>query len=105
MKKTLLAALAGLALIGGACRDYDDRPAQVPTTEPGVGGAGYDRDGDGKRLGDGKIGRENGVIDDGEGPLEGDGVADDKIGDRPGVWNDGEGPLEENPETDRPESR
>lgn len=56
------------------------------------------------RIGDGKIGNKNGVIDDGEGPLERDGVSDDKIGKKPGVWNDGEGPVE-GTQLNRPEAQ
>lgn len=89
-------ALAATALMGFGCRD-------TTTTTPGTGGSGaYGRDNPGaddKKLGDGKIGRNNGVIDDGEGPLENmghDGKADDKIGNNPGVWHDGEGPFEKN---------
>jgi hypothetical protein len=105
-----VAAVMGLA----GCRDRDEsRPIDTPkidntrpgtgNLDPATGGSGYDSDG--KRIGDGKIGNNNGVIDDGEGPLEGDGVADDKIGDNPGVWNDGEGPFEKNENVDRPESQ
>jgi hypothetical protein len=93
-------ALASFALVGGACRDRYE-PARPVVNDPGVGGSG-DLNNDGKRIGDGKIGRNNGVIDDGEGPLEGDHKADDKVGDRPGVWNDGEGPIE-NSDLNRPE--
>lgn len=94
-------AIASTALFGFGCRSS--------TYDEGTGGSGYNNRGDttvgntnpgddSKRLGDGKIGRNNGVIDDGEGPIEslgGSGKADDKIGNNPGVWHDGEGPFEQ----------
>lgn len=87
MKKTLLiGAVAAASLFGVAC--FENRDA-----DRGTGGSGNVEE---PRLGDGKIGQENGVVDDGEGPLEGQaGEADDKIGNKPGVINDGEGPIEE----------
>jgi hypothetical protein len=95
VKTLIVGAISTLGLAGLGCRDYD-KPSRTPSVEEqrGTGGSG-DLDHDGRRVGDGKIGNENGVIDDGEGPLEDDGKADDKIGDRPGVVNDGEGPIEE----------
>lgn len=83
----IVGTVAAVGLLVG-CQDRTEQPA-------GTGGAGYEQKDD-ARLGDGKIGEKEGVVDDGEGPLEGDGKADDKIGDRPGVINDGEGPIEEN---------
>jgi len=99
MKANRLLLLGALATLGlaGACRDNASyRDANRPAATEGTGGSGD------SRFGDGKIGENNGVIDDGEGPLEGDGRADDKVGNNPGVWNDGEGPIE-NSDLNRPE--
>lgn len=101
MKKALMVgAVAALGLFGFGCQDN-----RTPANDnAGTGGSGYTTGTQQQdttqtpRLGDGKIGNNNGVIDDGEGPLEGNsGKADDKIGDQPGVWNDGEGPIESTP--------
>jgi hypothetical protein len=84
-----LAAIASVGLLTAGCEDRRDN-------NRGFGGAGTEQrqtDQDG-RIGDGKVGKNNGVIDDGEGPLERGGKADDKIGNNPGVINDGEGPIE-----------
>lgn len=114
MKRTFKLAMAGavaaLALVG--CKDTRSYDAAE-----GTGGSGTFEDRNAPinqdvrmdehpapRIGDGKIGNENGVIDDGEGPLEQDGVVDDKMGENPGVWNDNEGPVE-NTEADRPEAQ
>lgn len=94
MKKLLIAAAAAATLVGFGCNTRSNAPAN------GTGGSGYSAHNpgdDSKRIGDGKIGRNNGVIDDGEGPLEQNGKSDDKIGNQPGVWNDGEGPIESTP--------
>lgn len=101
MKTRIFAAVAAaVALVGFGCNDH-----RATKTE-GTGGSGYqapvvnennNMGQDEQRLGDGKIGENNGVFDDGEGPLEGDGVSDDKMGQEPGVWNDGEGPIEDGP--------
>lgn len=53
--------------------------------EEGTGGAGRD---DGMNIGD-----NEGVIRDGEGPLE---DPETRPGENPGVINDGEGPIEDN---------
>ena len=100
-KLVVVGGVAALTLFGVGCQD------KARQDNSGTGGSGssvtQDHNGDGKRLGDGKIGRNNGVVDDGEGPLEGNrGKADDKIGKQPGVWNDGEGPIEKNPNLNRP---
>ena len=107
MKTRIFAAIAAaVALVGFGCNDHR------ATTNEGTGGSGYTAPApavnennyennnpgdDNQRLGDGKIGENNGVLDDGEGPLEGNGVSDDKMGQEPGVWNDGEGPIEDGP--------
>lgn len=91
----VVGALAALGLFGFGCNDT--RPA----ANNGTGGSGYvdtNQSAQDPKLGDGKIGNSNGVIDDGEGPLEGkSGKADDQVGSQPGVWNDGEGPIERSP--------
>jgi hypothetical protein len=102
MKANRLLLLGAFVTLGlaGACRDNASyRDTSRPAATEGTGGSGNV---DNSRIGDGKIGENNGVIDDGEGPLENDGKADDKVGNNPGVWNDGEGPIE-NSEMDRPE--
>ncbi len=86
----LAGALAVVGVGGIACQDGERAEPRV--IEEGTGGAG--REGMDHKAAD-SIGDKNGVIDDGEGPLEQDGVADDKIGDEPGVFDDGEGPIEE----------
>lgn len=111
-------ALAAIAAFGFGCKDTRDGYGREGTGGSGELGrnpatqdeqAPINRDvrmdeQPEPRIGDGKIGNQNGVIDDGEGPLEGNGVADDKIGEKPGVWNDGEGPVE-GTELDRPEAQ
>jgi hypothetical protein len=85
-----LAAIASIGLLVAGCEDRRDN------NNRGFGGAGTEQrqtNQDG-RIGDGKVGGNNGVLDDGEGPLERRGKADDKIGNNPGVINDGEGPIE-----------
>jgi hypothetical protein len=81
-----LAAIASVGLLAAGCEDRNDNR--------GLGGSGTTSEQ--RRVGDGKVGKNNGVIDDGEGPIERGGKADDKIGNNPGVINDGEGPLEKN---------
>lgn len=108
MNKLMRFAVGAVAAAGLALAGCQDRSTEL---EEGQGGAGFEQNEqlnqDNSRLGDGKIGENNGVIDDGEGPLEennvgGSGGADDKMGQEPGVWNDGEGPIEENPDLNRP---
>src|SRR5687767_11911916 len=56
--KWLLAGALATALCGVGC---EERPANKPTLDNrGTGGSGY-YDSDGKRIGDGKIGNNNGV--------------------------------------------
>lgn len=84
-----LGAIASIGLLAAGCEDRQDNR--------GLGGAGTEQrqpGNQGGRLGDGKVGQNNGVIDDGEGPIERGGKADDKVGNKPGVINDGEGPIE-----------
>jgi hypothetical protein len=85
------AAIAALGAFGIGCRDRATDGSEQNQPQ-GTGGSGQV---DEPRVGDGKVGRNNGVIDDGEGPLEQDGRSEDKIGDNPGVLNDGEGPIEQ----------
>lgn len=92
MKKLTVAGLVTAAALTAGCRDshrveVDDDKIEM---ERGTGGGGLD------------IGDREGVLNDGEGPLEERNrddirLKDDDavIGDRPGVMNDGEGPLEE----------
>lgn len=103
MKPWLIAgAVASLGLVGVGCKDrYDERRPTI--NDRGVGGSGV-RDND--------LGRNPGVIHDGEGPIEenkgvlrdhdGDGkrIGDGKIGRNNGVIDDGEGPLERNGKAD-----
>lgn len=102
LMRVMVGAIAAGGLVLAGCQD---RSTEL---DEGQGGSGLEQNErldrqDNSRLGDGKIGENNGVIDDGEGPLEGkSGKADDKIGNEPGVWNDGEGPIEENPDLNRP---
>jgi hypothetical protein len=84
MKKLLFACALALGAVGCEREMEHNRPPA--TTDNGTGGSGYEAED--------SIGEKNGVIDDGEGPLERDGKADDKIGNEPGVFDDGEGPIE-----------
>jgi hypothetical protein len=91
MKKLTVAGLVAAAGLFVGCRD-NNRYDRTPNPElRGTGGSG--------QVGDGKIGNNNGVLNDGEGPLEENHDAnktDGKIGNNNGVLNDGEGPLEQN---------
>jgi hypothetical protein len=93
-KKVLYTAVAAAALATAGCKDRYDN-------DRGVGGAGkvdrYDND----KV---DIGKNPGVINDGEGPLENNrGPLEEKdvdIGRNPGVINDNEGPMEQNRNTE-----
>lgn len=85
----LSAAIAVAAAVGMGCRGGEQAEPRIDEQQQGTGGSGYDH-----KAAD-SIGDKNGVIDDGEGPLEQDGRAEDKVGNEPGVFDDGEGPIEE----------
>ncbi len=73
--------------IGEAARDVERAGEDAADgAREGYGGSGTD-----KRIGDGKIGDHEGVINDGEGPFE---QHDQRGEDNP--LRDGEGPLENN---------
>jgi hypothetical protein len=73
--------------IGEAAKDVENAGKDAAEGfREGFGGSGTD-----KQVGDGKIGDEEGVINDGEGPFE---QNDQRGEDNP--LRDGEGPLEEN---------
>jgi hypothetical protein len=97
MKKLAMAGLVAAAATVVGCRET--REVENDDVELGTGGAGQ---------GDDDIGRTEGVLNDGEGPLEENNddralndaeremeAEDDSIGRREGVLDDGEGPLEE----------
>jgi hypothetical protein len=112
-KFAMVGVLAGSSIFVGCKSDREEaredmNEAREELREEGTGGSG--------QIGDGKVGRNEGVLNDGEGPLEenrrnddttigrnpgvindGEGpTKDDKIGNNKGVINDGEGPIEEN---------
>ncbi len=73
--------------IGEAAKDVENAGKDAADGfRDGFGGSGTD-----KQVGDGKIGNEEGVINDGEGPFE---QNDQRGEDNP--LREGEGPLEEN---------
>jgi hypothetical protein len=73
--------------VGEAANDVKDSAKEAADgLRDGYGGSGTD-----KKIGDGKIGENEGVINDGEGPFE---QNDQRGEDNP--MKDGEGPLENN---------
>jgi len=73
--------------VGEAAKDVENATKEAADgIREGYGGSGTD-----KRIGDGKIGEHEGVINDGEGPFE---QNDQRGEDNP--LKDGEGPLENN---------
>ena len=109
-KGFVLAGLLGMTGLATGCteRDKSDVNEELREAGQGVGEAaedveaagrdtvdgvreGYGGSGTDKQIGDGKIGEEEGVINDGEGPFE---QNDQRGEDNP--LREGEGPLEEN---------
>lgn len=101
MKNLTVAGLVAVAGLTVGCRETREAEIEVEDRELGTGGAG--------QVGDGRIGENEGVLNDGEGPLEEnndramrndaeEAAQDETIGRREGVLDDGEGPLEESNE-------